>query len=379
MFLQPILSLHSWLIDIFPLVFAFSLSCLASMIHQVHQTCQNPLTPLFPPTTHWQNPSPGWMEPSAFFVCAWARTVELLELNYTSPWSMNSRSSTSNGSEYCLALFLQTGFCWHHSTKMSQPESLVILMTLLSPSHSLVFKRPSQIIKNNRLYFQHLAIDFHNIQLLSPGTLSETVLSPCSSSCQIIIIWENHCCWCVERPNLQPQEDVLTLFETKSHSVAYLGCLKYPKCWDSRCEPPNPDPGQHFWVCPLTCSAETSETVSPKGKSLQSSITCPSLVFPSQKRNLLERENWGYPAFSMVLHSPLPVTHWWCWVYLLNIYLTPHTVFHPHFNLHCHQLLWQSSSVFLSAAFQRQKVWCLVGWFCFCCYCSLEQIGWVNP
>lgn len=230
---------------------------------------------------------------------------------------------------------------WHSSSRLASADTT--LPKCLSQSHwwfwwhcsvqvTLWFSKDlPKLLKNNRLYFQHLAIDFHNIQLLSPGTLSETVLSPCSFSCQIIIIWENHCYWCVERPNLQPQEDVLTLFETKSHSVAYLGCLKYPKCWDSRCEPPNPDPGQRFWVCPLTSSAETSETVSPKGKSLQSSITCPSLVFPSQERNLLERENWGYPAFSMVLHSPLPVTHWWCWVYLLNIYLTPHTVSHPPF------------------------------------------------
>lgn len=111
MFLQPTLSLPSWLIDIFPLAFAFSLSYLASMIHQVHQTCQNPLTSLFSSHSPLAK-SQSWMNGAiCLFVCAWARTVELLELNYTSPWSMNSRSSTSNGSEYCLALFLQTGFC----------------------------------------------------------------------------------------------------------------------------------------------------------------------------------------------------------------------------------------------------------------------------
>lgn len=38
------LSSSSQLIDILPLAFAFSLFCLASMAHQVHYACQNPLT-----------------------------------------------------------------------------------------------------------------------------------------------------------------------------------------------------------------------------------------------------------------------------------------------------------------------------------------------
>lgn len=104
------------LIDILPLAFAFSLFCLASMAHQVHHACQNPFDSFVLPTASWQNPSPRWMEPSACFVCACARTVERPELNYTSPWSTNSRSSTSSGPEDCLAPFL---YCCHRSKKTS--------------------------------------------------------------------------------------------------------------------------------------------------------------------------------------------------------------------------------------------------------------------
>lgn len=151
------------------------------------------LDSFFLPIPFWQNPSPGWMEPSAFFVCACARTVEILELNYTSPWSINSQSSTSNGSEYCLALFLQTGFCWHHSTKTSQPVSPVILMTLLIPSHSLVFKWSSQIVKKKKMVdciFNTLQLAFTLSRYFLLEFCLTTFFSPWSFSCLIIITGE---------------------------------------------------------------------------------------------------------------------------------------------------------------------------------------------
>lgn len=46
------------LIDILPLAFAFSLFCLASMAHQVHHACQNPLTPLCSPQPPGRIPVP---------------------------------------------------------------------------------------------------------------------------------------------------------------------------------------------------------------------------------------------------------------------------------------------------------------------------------
>jgi hypothetical protein len=85
------------------------------MAHQLHHTCQNPLTLVFFSPSLLAN-SQSWMNGAIclLYVClckrCWAARVEL----HVSLVSMNSQSSTSNGSEYCLALFLQIGFCWCH-------------------------------------------------------------------------------------------------------------------------------------------------------------------------------------------------------------------------------------------------------------------------
>lgn len=152
--------------------------------------------------------------------------------------------------------------------------------------------------KNGWLYFQHPSIGFHTIQVLSPGILSYNFLLT------LKLLLPNHynrgdfTVTDVLRSSLtQLQLDLLTLFKTKSHSVAYLDWLKYPKYLDCRCEPQSPNPQRLFWVCTLMSFTETSDTVSPKEESLSPSITCPSMVFSSQERNCLQKRESSFQAF----------------------------------------------------------------------------------
>lgn len=81
------------------------------------------------PTASWQNPSPRWMEPSACFACACARTVEWLELNYTSPWSkihghqlqgdLWHSSSRLASADTTLPKRLSQWFWWHCSFQVT--------------------------------------------------------------------------------------------------------------------------------------------------------------------------------------------------------------------------------------------------------------------